>query len=58
MAGGGGDAGAAGTRLALVDPGPMDTPPTGGAHNKPCEVYMCADLSRYLEFLSLMTMRT
>ena len=54
MAGGGGDAGAAGTRLALVDPGPMDTPPTGGAHNKPCEVYMCADLSRYLEFLSLM----
>ena len=56
VAGGGGDAGAAGTRLALVDPGPMDTPLTGGAHNKPCEVYMCADLSRYLEFLSLMTM--
>ena len=54
MAGGGGDAGAAGTRLALVVPGPMDTPLTGGAHNKPCEVYMCADLSRYLEFLSLM----
>ena len=48
VAGGGGDAGAAGTRLALVDQGPMDTAPTGGAHNKPCEVYMCADLSRYL----------
>ena len=40
MAGGGGDADAAGTRLALVEPGPMDTPLTGGAHTKPCEVLM------------------